>query len=151
MKLFLGLIFILLDMKITVGTAVIGLLPDFIGYYLVMKGLEDRDDPWRHGAFGLLLVSVVLFIADLVAKSAGAQVGFWCVEVLAEIGMLLLVRRAAGGHRGTKELFPVLCCIRMLAILLGWVPLVGTVCAAAGAVMAVCFLAAAYGPLVKGR
>ena len=147
MKLFLGLIFILLDMKITVGTAVIGLLPDFIGYFLIMKGLEDRDDPWRHGAFGLLLVSAVLFVADLVDKSTVAQVGFWCVELLAEIGMLLLVRRIIG--RGAKELFPVLACIRVLAMLLGWVPLVGTVCGVADAVVAVCFLAAAYRPLVK--
>ncbi|MBQ8237412.1 MAG: hypothetical protein IJZ39_04630 [Oscillospiraceae bacterium] len=144
MKLFLGLIFVLLDFKITVGTAVIGLLPDFIGCFLIMKGMEERNDPWRHGAFALMLVSLVLFIADLVAKSAGAAVGFWCLEFAAGIGMLFLVHRIVRGKKGPRELFPVLCCIRVLAMLLGWVPLVGTVCAVAGTVVAVCFLAAAY-------
>ena len=150
MKLFLGLIFILLDIEIPVGSAVLNLIPDFIGYFLMMKGLEEREDSWRHGAFGLMLVSLVLFVADLVVKDAGIQVVFWGVELAAEIVMLLLVRRIIGNRKGIKELFPVLACMRALSMLLGWVPLVGTVCAVANMVVAVCFLAA-YRPVVKER
>lgn len=151
MKLFLGLIFLLMDLDIPVGTMQIGLLPDFIGYFLIMKGLEDRDDPWRHGAFALTLVSIVLYVVQLLNPDTGVQVTLWCVDLAAEIGLLLLLYRIAGKQKGMKELFPVLCCIRVLAMLLGWLPLVGTVCAVANAVVAVCFLAAAYQRLVKGR
>lgn len=146
MKLFLGLIFVLLDVEIPAGTVQIGLLPDFIGYFLLMRGLEEREDPRRHLAFGLMLVSLAVYAAGFL--DPGSLV-FWCVELAAEIGLLFLLRRIPG--KGTKELFPVLCCIRILAMLLGWLPLVGTVCAVANAVVAVCFLAAAYQTLVKER
>lgn len=151
MTLFLGLIFILVDIPVTVGTAVIGLLPDFIGFFLIMKGLEAREDPWRHLAFGLVLAGVVLFVSDLVDKQTAARVGFWCFGAVAEILTLLLVYRTVRGHKRLRELFPVLVCIRMLALLCGWVPLVGTVCGAANAVVTVCFLAAAYKPLTAGK
>lgn len=147
MKLFLGLIFILLDFEITRGSAVIGLLPDFIGYLLIMKGLEDRDDPWRHGAFGLMLVSIVLFVADLMDPGAVTRLVFWCVEFLAGIGALVLLHRIVRSHKGPRELFPVFACIRVLAMLLGWIPLVGTVCAIAYIVVVGCFLIAVYKPL----
>ena len=150
MKLFLGLIFILLDFEIKHGAAVIGLVPDFVGYFLIMKGLEKRDDPWRHGAFGLMLVSIVLFVADLTGPGTGMRFVFWCVEFLAGIGALMMIHRVVRGHKGPRELLPVYACIRVLVMLLGWVPLVGTVCAVANMVVAVCFLAA-YRPVVKER
>ena len=148
MKLFLGLIFILLDIKITVGTAAIGLLPDFIGCYFVMKALEQRRDPWRHLSFALALISGILFIADLIDKTAMAQV--WCQGgwLLAEIGMLALVLHIVRGEKGPRMLFPVLCCIRVLVCLIGWIPLLGTVCMVADTVVALCFLAA-YGAGTK--
>ena len=151
MKLFLGLIFILLDFKIQAGSAVIGLLPDFIGFFLVMKGLEDRNDPWRHLAFGLLLVSVVLYAADLFEKGTGAQVGFAALAFMAQIWTLVLLYHIVGRSDRLRMLFPVLVCIQTRSSLLSWLPLVGTVCTVADTVMAVCFLAAAYKPLVKER
>ena len=140
MKLFLGLIFILLDIKITVGTAVVGLFPDFLGCWLVMKGLEDRAESWRHTAFGLTLFSGVLFVSDLIAKDAMARL--WCQGgwLLAEIGMLALVYHLIRNRRLLRTLFPVVCCVRVLRCLVGWIPLLGTVCGVADIVMAVCFL-----------
>ena len=149
MKLFLGLIFILLDFEIKYGSAVIGLLPDFIGYFLVMKELEKWDDPWRHGAFGLMLVSIVLFVVDLTDPGTEAGLVLWCVEFLAGIGMLVLLHRIVRSCKGPRELFPVFACICVLAMLLGWLPLVGTVCQVAHGVVAVCFLIAAYQPLTR--
>lgn len=149
MMLFLGLIFILLDFRITVGTAVIGLLPDFIGFFLVMKALDAKRDPWRHLAFGLSLMSLALYIADLIDKSLLAQIGFYGVGFAAEIAMLALLFRVIRHTDRLRELFPVLACIRVLCGLLSWIPLVGSVCAAAGAVVSVCFLIMAYRPLTK--
>ena len=147
MKLFLGLIFILVDAEFKTGDTVIGLLPDFIGYFMIMKALDQRNDPWRHLAFGLMLGSVVLYVADLVSKGTGASMVFWCLELLVGIGMLVLIRRIIRCHKGPRELHWVLVCIWLLAWLLSWVPLVGTVCAIAYIVVVGCFLAAAYKPL----
>lgn len=151
MKLFLGLIFLLLDIKITVGTAVIGLLPDFIGCGLMMKALEEKNDPRRHLAFGLMLGSLVLFLADLVDKPAGAQAGFWCAALAAEALGLLLIHGAVRREKRLRTLFPAVAGLRLVCCCLSWMPLVGTVCAVAGNLVSVCFLAAAYGLLVKGK
>ena len=147
MKLFLGFLFILLDFKISVGTAVIEVLPDFLGYFLVMKALEQRRDGWRHVAFGLMLVSVVLFGADLVDKATAAQFWFGVVEFVAEVGMLMLLFRVIRGSERLYVLFPVLACIRILAVMVGWFPLIGTICMIANTIMSVCYLAVAYKPL----
>ena len=146
MKLFLGFLFILMDFPMEIGPAIVEVLPDFIGYFLVMKVLESRDDPWRHGAFGLMLASVVFFAADLLDKGTAAQIGFGCASLVAEIGMLILLHHAVRQTDRLRELFPVLACIRVLCTMLVWIPLVGTVSTAANAVMSACFLAAAYGP-----
>lgn len=151
MKLFLGLIFILMDFEITVGAAVIGLLPDFIGFFLVMKAMEEKKDSWRHLAFGLSLFTLVLFAADLFDKSTMAQVGFQGAEFVAEVLMLVLLFHLVRGANRLRELFPVVACIRVLCCMLGWIPLVGLVCAAANAVVSVCFLIAAYKPLTRER
>ena len=144
MKLFPGLIFLLLDLKITVGTAVIGLLPDFIGCLLLMKALDARRDPWRHLAFGLALFSGILFVSDLVDKAAMAQV--WCqgLWLIAETGILVLTAHVIRDHKTPKPLLSVAACIRVLRCLLGWVPLLGTVCGVADTVVGLCFLTAAW-------
>ena len=147
MKLFLGFLLILLDFNVSVGTAVIEVLPDFLGYFLVMKGLEERQDGWRHVAFGLMLVSLVLFGADLVDKAASIQFWFGVVEFTAEVGMLMLLFRVIRGSERLHVLFPVLACIRILAVMVGWFPLIGTICAIANAIISVCYLAVAYKPL----
>lgn len=148
MKLFLGLIFILLDFKIEIGSAMIGLLPDFIGFWLVMKALEKKDDPWRHLAFGLALVSIVLYAADLFEKSTGAQVGLAVFAIVVQLWTLVMLYHIVGKSERLRMLFPVLVCIQTLSSLLSWLPLVGTVCTVADTVMAVCFLAAAYKPMI---
>ena len=144
MNLFLGFLFILLDVPITVGSAVIGLLPDFIGYLLIRKALEERDDVWRHGAFALLLVSVVLFAADLVAKGTMGTLIFGGVALAADLVMLLMLRHVTVKDARLWMLLPVLACVHILAVLLSWVPVVGTVCRIADLLVSLCFLAAAY-------
>lgn len=42
--LFIGLIFVFLDFNLNLGSVQIGLIPDFIGYILMMKGLDELSD-----------------------------------------------------------------------------------------------------------
>ena len=140
MELFLGFFLILMDIKVTAGTAVIDVLPDMIGYYLVLKALEKRADAWRHIAFGLMLVSAVLFVADLVDKSAGAALGFGLAALAEESVMLALLYRVICRRARLRMLFPVLACIRLLYLMVAWLPLVGDVCGAVSLVVSACYL-----------
>ena len=142
MELFLGFFLILMDIKVTAGTAVIDVLPDMIGYYLVLKALEKRADAWRHIAFGLMLVSAVLFVADLVDKSAGAALGFGLAALAEESVMLALLYRVICRRARLRMLFPVLACIRLLYLMVAWLPLVGDVCGAVSLVVSACYLLA---------
>lgn len=74
-NLFTGMIFVFLGFNITFGNSKFDILPDFIGFYLIFKGLEelqDKSDNFtkiKSFAFGLTIYSFVLFIINLFAAS----------------------------------------------------------------------------------
>ncbi|MBQ9148297.1 MAG: hypothetical protein IJX69_01895 [Oscillospiraceae bacterium] len=150
-RLFLGLIFVLLDFELTLGTATFGLVPDFIGYFLMMKGMtalaEDNEimDRWRHVAFALALGALAVYIGDLIEKPPMSDVLLWLFGLGMEIVFFVLLHRILAGlgrerMKQAREFYPVLVAVRLVCCLLDWIPLVGTVCVVAGAVVAVCFL-----------
>ncbi len=67
-KIFIGLIFILAGFNIDIGTGSIDILPDFIGFYFILKGLtEDNADFWRFHYYAkhakiLIGISAAMFI-----------------------------------------------------------------------------------------
>lgn len=150
-RLFLGLIFVLLDFELTLGTATFGLVPDFIGYFLMMKGMTDLAEEneimnrWRHGAFGLTLCALVIYIGDLIAKPPMSDVLLWLFGLGVEIVFFVLLHRILAGlgrerMKQTREFYPVLVLVRLVCYLLGWIPVVGVISVAAGTVVSVCFL-----------
>lgn len=46
--LFWGLFFVTLDFDLSLGSVTLGLLPDFVGYYLLMKGMEELAEESGH-------------------------------------------------------------------------------------------------------
>lgn len=162
-RLFWGFFFCLLDVKFTVGRATFELLPDFIGYLLVMKGMEELAgenkffDRGRHGAFGMVIVSLVLYGADLMDPDTNARVGLWVLELAALIGQLVILRAAISGIgciasdykldlrcERLWSMWLVLAVLDPICHLLSWVPLVGSVCKAASLVTGACFLLALF-------
>lgn len=160
-RLFWGLLFCLLDYEVTVGSAVFGLLPDFLGFYLMMKGMEELAgenrffDRGRHMAFGLMIASVILYVADLMNPGVMVRVTLWAVELIVLVILLVLLRMIIIGilwlekdHsvqlRGDllKSLWMILIVICPLGALVYWVPMVGDICHMASAVVSVLFLAA---------
>ncbi|MBP3673278.1 MAG: hypothetical protein J6J18_05560 [Oscillospiraceae bacterium] len=163
-RLFWGLLFVLMDVKITLGSAEVGLLPDFAGYFLLMKGMEElaeeskRFDKVRHGAFVMVLVSAVLYVADLLDLTAMQAVGIWVLGLIAHVAGLAVLYGMVSGirqmERGSgwdlqgeklRTMWLIQAVMGTIAYLLGWIPLVGTVAGVAGMVTAVCFLAAMFG------
>lgn len=83
-NIFCGLIFILLDLKITIGNSVIGLMPDFIGYIFIYKGLSQMATESLHffrvKPFAIIMAiwSVMTYATDLLganATYAGVEIG----------------------------------------------------------------------------
>lgn len=159
-RLFWGLLFCLLDYDLTVGTAVIGLLPDFLGFFLVMKGMEELAgenrffDRGRHLAFGMIIVSGILYVADLMNPGSMARVWLWSLELIGLVASLVLIRMMITGilwleqDNGLKlrddllkSFWLILIVICPLCHIVSWLPLVGDVCRMASTAVSALFLA----------
>ena len=70
-KIFTGLLLVSFDFNLTLGSCVIGLIPDFLGYIFIRKGVRElreespcfaRLDPWT---LGMAVYSGILSLLDL--------------------------------------------------------------------------------------
>ena len=157
--LFWGLFFVALNFEVQLGTARFGLLPDFLGWYLMMKGMENlaredrRFDRGRHWAFGLMLLSAVLYIGDLLNPDAMAAVGLWALKLAGICVGLFVIRNMIAGIRqmesdqakdlnGQKlhSMWMIHAVMAVIAHLFSWMPLVGDFAALAGGITAICLL-----------
>lgn len=162
-RLFWGLFFCLLDIKKTVGTAVFDLFPDFIGFFLVMKGMEALAgenkffDRGRHWSFGMIIVSVILYTGDLMDPDTMTKVWLWALGFGGLAAELVILRQAVRGigqmekdhgldlhSERLRAMWLALAVLGPVCHLLNWIPLVGTVCAVAQTVTGACFLVAMF-------
>ena len=153
-RLFWGFFFALLDVKLTVGSAVFDLLPDFLGFWLIMKGMESLADQsalfdrGRHGAFGLSILGVILFGMELMDPDMAGRLWLWGLGLIAEIGLLVLLFLTVRSVRTDESaarlqgLLTVVTAMQILAHVMGWVPVVGKICMTAAMIASICFLAA---------
>lgn len=167
-RLFWGLLFVALDYDVTVGSLTIGLIPDFLGFWLLMKGMETLADEskcfdrGRHWAFGMVLLSVVLYVKSFLNLSSGSKVGFWVLGLVGFcVGLFVLHQMVAGirqmeRRRGwvlqgekLKTMWLFYAVMGLIGYLLNWVPLVKTFALLASAVTAVCLLVAMFGTVKR--
>lgn len=152
-RLFWGLFFVLLDYYVTIGTARVEILPDMIGFYLLMKGMEELAeksvcfDRGRHWAFGMLLLSGVLFGADLLNPGTYMRVWLWAAGLGTLAVTLGVTRSIIQGVRALSletenlnNMWLVLTVLQVICSLLSWVPLVGRICAIVSVATALLFL-----------
>ena len=65
-NIFIGFVLVSLDFNITVGKCIIGLLPDFIGYFFIFRGLRslaDKSAIMRNLIIPDLLITLLSFIS----------------------------------------------------------------------------------------
>ena len=162
-RLFWGLFFVLLDYKVSLGRAVFELLPDFAGYYLLMRAMESLAgesrifNRGRHWAFAMALVSGVLYLADLTDPDTMMKVWLWAAELAALIVSLIFVSSILTGLAGmglngmeTVKNFRLIPAVLLpMCHLFSWVPMVGGICAWAGLLTSGLFLAAFYRAIKK--
>lgn len=148
-RLFWGLFFVLLDIDLTVGRATFEILPDFVGFFLLIKGMEEQAgtspsfEKSRHVAFGLFLLSAVYYGAGLLNLEPMTKVVFWVLEFIClAVFLWLLWGIAADGSEQLKGLWLIVAVVEVLSALLSWVPLIGSICRAAALVTGIVFLLA---------
>ncbi|MEG0961920.1 MAG: hypothetical protein RSD28_07615 [Lachnospiraceae bacterium] len=89
-SIFIGMLLVLLNLNITVGVSCIELLPDFIGYWFIMKGLAEcsaesaRLELARPWAGGMVIYSGLIFGMNLLGS--GASLG-WIARMLSLISL----------------------------------------------------------------
>lgn len=162
-RLFWGLFFVLLDYKVTIGTAVIEILPDFLGYYLLMKGMESLAgesrsfDLGRHWAFAMSLLSGVLFLAELMNPETVTKIWLWGLELgalMVGLGIVKMIvkgleQMGKGGTEVLRSIWLILALLLPLCHLLSWVPMVGSICGWAAILASALFLAAFFRSVKK--
>lgn len=158
--IFRGMILVLLDWDLALGGRNIGLLPDWLGYWWLAKGFWELEEEWHTFAKGrmpllfLAVFSAVRYVMDLMVLSAGGKLLRWGLGLIGALAAVLVARLVGNGIRGMEKardwdlrgdklqsLWLYLTVMTVLAALLNWLVVVGTVCAVAVAVMAVCYLA----------
>lgn len=161
-RLFLGLVFVILDYKVTIGTAAVEILPDFAGFFLLMRSMEHMAsdsrhfDRGRHWAFVMTVLSAVLFGADLLNPGTHEKVWLWAAEMAVLAVRLGLVRSVILGLEDSgkdvqliRGMFPVLTVLQLLCCLASWIPLVGKVCGLVSLATGVLFLTIVYKEMWK--
>lgn len=152
-RLFWGLFFVLLDYEVTVGTAVFEVLPDFVGFYLMMKGMEQlaeksaRFDRGRHWSFALAVAVVILYGANMMDPDAMTRVWLWAAGLAVLAVTLVLIRWIVLGIQEMgqqieqlKSMWLILAVLLPICYLANWIPLVGSICGGAAMVTAALFL-----------
>lgn len=160
-RLVLGMLFVFLDIPLELGSATLELLPDFVGYLLMMKGLRKlaQDSAvFQRGETVALVMAVihgVHWLMDFFAASVQAELYAWLVGLAVAVLDLVLtfwvVKGVADMERRyhwvlqagkLRSMWLIQLVLTILCTLLNWLPLVGTVCVIASFVVAVCFLVA---------
>lgn len=162
-KICLGVLFLMLDFFVNLGAMKIGLLPDFLGYWLILRGMQDLEQQCPRFrklqplAIGLTALGLVPFFMDVLALRA--QISMFTIAMrLAEqaarlfmVGMLVkgvqdMEKQHGFALQGDKlrTLWLAWAVVSTLTWLLSWIPLVGTVAAVAGGILAICLLIAFF-------
>ena len=87
-KIFIGMLFVFLDFTINLNTSRIGLIPDFIGYIIMVQGLVELADEsfWfekvKPHAIGMAIYTGALYAFDLFGISESTGILSWLLGLI---------------------------------------------------------------------
>ena len=161
--LFAGMLLVFLDVNIGIDRYILDVLPDFVGYLLMTRGLKALYR--QSGSFskalplaqGMIVFSGVLYVMDLLAVTIYDRFVSFCLGLAGLVCSLVLSHWIVSGvgdlerNRGwdlegekLRSMWLYAAVIQSIAYLCGWIPLVGQIGAVGAVVMHVCFLVAFY-------
>lgn len=160
-ELFVGMLLVFLDVNVGIQNHILDVLPDFVGYLLMTRGLKGlcRESSSFSRAVpvaqGMIVFSGVVYVMDLTATTVHARFVSFCLGLVAMVCSLLIgfwivsgvqeMERNRGWDLEGEKLHSMWlysAVIQSIAYLCGWIPLVGQIGAVGAVVMYICFLVA---------
>lgn len=161
--LFVGMLLVFLDVNLGISRYLVDVLPDFLGYFLMMRGLEAMaaQSPYfgkaRPLAMVMMIYTAVLYVVDALAVTVQSKFISFCLGLLATGASLLIGYWTVSGIRDVerrqrrdlegeklRNLWLYTAVIQGITYVCGWIPMVGTMGSIAALVMGICFLTAFY-------
>ena len=160
-NIFVGFILIFLDFSLNLGNSKIGLIPDFVGYIVMIRGLEEMSVESSHFikvkpyATVMVVYTGVLYLLDLVGFSVSLGVlsyvlGFisTAISLYISYNIVMGVNDLEGKYKASlngaslKNTWTFLAVLNVSTYILILIPAVGLLCIIASFIVAICFLIA---------
>jgi len=159
-SMFIGFLMVFLDFNIELGSGVIGLLPDFVGFIFIVKGLDELkgESPKftviRPYAVAMAAYCGLVYILDLIGLSRDMGFAATAIGILATLLSLYItytiilgiedIEGARGAELGGDQLMALwkpMAVIHVLSFIVPFVfPFLGAVCIIAAVVLTIAFL-----------
>lgn len=162
-ELFAGMLLVFLNVKLDIGGHALDVLPDFVGYLLMMRGLEFLSGESRYFekarpvSMGMAVYCLVLYGMDFMAASVQDRFMSYCIGLAGMICSLLIGFWIVSGIRDVEQsrkqdlegeklhgMWLYSAVVQGISYLCGWIPVVGQIAAIGAMVMYICFLVAFY-------
>ncbi|MDD3394425.1 MAG: hypothetical protein PHG19_07255 [Anaerotignum sp.] len=160
-NILIGFILIFLDFNLNLGNSNIGLLPDFVGYIVMINGLVEmtEESPMfmeaKPYATGMAVFTAIMYLIDVVGFSVSLGGLSFILAITSTIVSLYISYKIVMGVIDTERkynvalngdslkskwtiltVFNILACVSLL------IPVVAIVCIIAAFIAAICFLVA---------
>jgi hypothetical protein len=111
-NIFIGMLFVFLDFNIHAGASTIELIPDFVGYIIMLQGIKEllEESNWFQKitsfTIGMAIYSAVIYMLDLLGVSASFSTGLESVffVILSIITFVLILYINYGIIMGVRDM-----------------------------------------------
>lgn len=160
-KIFIGFILIFLDFDLNLGNSHIGLIPDFVGYIVMIKGLVemDRESPVfmevEPYATGMAVYTAILYLIDVFGVSMSLGLLSYILGITSTIISLYISHKIVMGvidmeriyntlfnGESLKSTWSILAVLNILIFISLLNPVIAIVCTIAAFIADICFLVA---------
>ncbi len=159
-NIFIGMLFVFLDFNLEFGATRVGLIPDFIGYILIVQGLteltagKDRFSRVRPVAIGMAVYTAVLYALDLFGMLLTTEplLAFFLglastiLSLYVSYGVVMGINDLEAAleqdlnARSLYTAWTVLAVLSLAVYMLSLIPVLSLVCLIAGIVVGIVFL-----------
>ena len=160
-NIFIGFLLIFLDFNLNLGNSTIGLIPDFIGYTLMINGLSEMKEESllftkiQPYATGMAVYAGILYFLDIIGFSTSTNPSYYILAIISTIISLYISYKIIMGIiemeskyntflNGTKlrSIWNILAVFNVLTFLSLFIPIFAIACIIVTFIIAIYFLVA---------
>ncbi|KXL52121.1 hypothetical protein CLNEO_24700 [Anaerotignum neopropionicum] len=160
-NIFIGFILIFLDFNLNLGNSHIGLIPDFVGYFVMINGLVEMSEKSpmfmdaKPYATGMTVFTAILYLIDVVGFSVSLGALSYVLAITSTIVSLYISYKIVMGvidmeriysiilnGENLKSKWTILAVLNILVFVSLLIPAFAIVCIILAVIAAICFLVA---------